>query len=215
MKNVKNPIIERRIYQTALYQDGLVDIFIGSVLLGNSFGAMFYEMGMPLPLNYMIISIPVYLAFLLTRSKITTPRLGYVKFGGARKKKNKILLIVNVGAVATTLGVLLISKVNGWPPFLEGRINMLVIGLIGFVIPISLVGYFKEFNRLSIFAWLILLAWFVYAEIRGSIPGEWGWVLTFGMVGLIFMILGTVLFVRFLKKYPLIKSKDEEAEYVR
>jgi len=182
---------------------------MGFVLLSTSFGPLFNSMGIPVPLNFFIISIPGYLIFLYVQKYITTPRLGLIKFGTRRKSRQKKLIIGNVFAVLITLTCVILTLTGNLNASINKYIWILFMGLISFVIPLGILSYFMEFYRMFIYAILILLTWIFKEAI--NLRSEAGWLITFGMCGIIFIIIGSVLFIRFLKKYPLQPKEISES----
>jgi len=194
--------LERKMYKSALFQDGLVDMLMGLLLLANSIAPFFETIGISLPWNILILTVPSYLLFLYTRKFVTTPRLGIVKFGSQRKSRRKKLLIGNVFAVLLTVTCVVLTLVFNLFPSINKYVDILLMGLISFVIPLGILAYFLDFYRIFIFGIFVQIAWLALAFIDKRIPSPYDWLCTFGTVGFIFMILGLVLLIKFLKKYP-------------
>lgn len=201
-QNIDLKQLERKMYKSASFQDGLIDIFMGFVLLANSFGPLFNSIGIPVPWNFFILSAPAWLIFLYVKKYITTPRLGVVKFGSKRKSRRKKLIIANIFAVIITTGCVILTLTSNLSVSINKYVDIILIGLISFVIPIGIIAYFLEFYRMFIFGILILFAWILKAFINKRIEPPFDWIITFGSVGIIFMVVGLVLLIRFLKKYP-------------
>ncbi len=194
--------LERNIYKSALFQDGLVEMIMGFLLLANSISPILDTLGINLPWNFLILTVPGYLLFLYARKYITTPRLGVVKFRAARETRRKKMLIGNVVAVLLTVTCVILTLVFNIFPSINKYVDILLLGMISFVIPLGILAYFLDFYRMFIFGILIQIAWLALAFIDKRIPSPYDWIITFGTVGLIFMIFGLILLIRFLKKYP-------------
>jgi len=132
---------------------------------------------------------------------VVIPRVGFAKFGRARKAKLRrfsILMLV-VNTVALVLGFVAAANVGR----ISGQPVTPVLGLI-FLVGFSIAAYFLDFNRL-----------YVYGLLAGLSPlvGEWLWVhhkashhgfpVTFGAVSAVTVLVGLVLFVRLLRDNPI------------
>ncbi|MBC8180239.1 hypothetical protein H8E88_03860 [candidate division KSB1 bacterium] len=194
--------LERKMYKSALFQDGLVDMLMGFLLLSNSISPFFGTIGIHLPWNILILTVPGYLLFFYARKYITTPRLGVVKFGAERKSRRKKLLIANIVAILLTVTCVILTLVFNLFPSINKYMDILLMGLISFVIPLGILAYVLDFYRIFLLGILTQIAWLALAFIDKRIPAPFDWILTFGAVGLIFMAIGLVLLIKFLRKYP-------------
>lgn len=193
---------ERKAFRTR-YNDGLWDIFLGcfflifaiapylSLTLGDFWSSVVF-----LPFWGL-----VYLAILLIRKYVVTPRVGFVKFGQARKVKlmkfSVVMLIINI--VAFILG-LIASMTFGSVPGQMYTITLGMILLIGF----SIAAYYLDFIRLYVYGLLVGLS---------PVVGEWLWTqgyathhgfpITFGASAGIMILVGLVIFVYLLRDNPV------------
>jgi len=197
--------IEKKAW-TLYFQDGLIDIFIGCIVimfalapfLSESLGD-FWSSAVFLPFWGL-----VYLLILVTRKYVVTPRIGIVKFGVVRKKKmikfNLIIFIVLT--IGFLLGLLSFIDFN-----VPGWIHMARFGLI-VLITSSLAAYFLDYPRLFVYGIMFILSLLI---------GEWLWVnmqvshhgfpITFGITSAIIIIIGLIVFVRLLQNNPLPKKE--------
>ena len=197
--------IEKKAW-TLYFQDGLIDIFIGCIVimfalapfLSESLGD-FWSSAVFLPFWAL-----VYLLILVTRKYVVTPRIGIVKFGVVRKKKmikfNLIIFIVLT--IGFLLGLLSFIDFN-----VPGWIHMARFGLI-VLITSSLAAYFLDYPRLFVYGIMFILSLLI---------GEWLWVnmqvshhgfpITFGITSAIIIIIGLIVFVRLLQNNPLPKKE--------
>ena len=193
---------ERKVF-TSAFQDGLWDIFIGCILLQWAIAPLlsrtmgdFWSSVVFLPFFAL-----VYLGIRLVRKYVVTPRVGKVKFGSWRKAR---LLKFNIIVFA----VLLLSLILGILSFINfeaipGLIIMARFSLI-ILIGFSVAAYFLDLSRLYIYGVLIALA---------PLVGEWlfvhmkaphhGFPITFGVLSILIILTGMVLFFRFLRDRPL------------
>ena len=193
---------ERRAFRTK-YDDGLWDILLGcfflmfaiAPLLSASLGDFWSS----------VVFLPfwglAYLLIWLVRRYVVSPRVGMVKFGPARRKKlmwfTTLMLVVN--AIMLILGIVAafsFGKVSGY---------LMALGLGLFLLfGCNLAAYLLDFPRLYVYGLMLGL----------SIPvGEWlfthgyashhGYPLTFGADSTIMILVGLLVFLRLLRKFPM------------
>lgn len=196
---------ERRVFKTT-YSDGLLDVFLGcfflefaiAPLLSNRLGD-FWSVAVFLPFWGL-----VFLVIWLVRRHVVSPRLGLVTYGKHGRTRlmrfNFIMLIVNV--IALVLGLLAAWNFARLP----GQVISIALGLI-FLIGFSTAAYFLDFSRL-----------YIYGLLVGIAPpvGEWlyknmgathhGFPITFGFLSGLMVLIGLIIFGRFLRNNPVITS---------
>ncbi len=196
--------LERRAWKST-YQDGLFDMMLGVMLLQVAIGPWLYDRGVPVPLTLTVMfafAALAVLGFLAGKRVVTTPRIGMVEFGPERKVKNKramIFLSISLLAGMIWFGVALIgltgiADLAGW---------IVPAGIFGVqaIVIFSLLAYFLDLSRLYLYGWLYALVFpgrivsVEYLGIRDAFA-----VLAPAAV---MVIIGAVLFVRFLRRYPL------------
>jgi len=205
-KEIDLKALEKKVYRS-FFKDGFWDIFIGMLILGFSFSwtRILFEIFAPLDLMIMILiwNTITFLIFFLGKKFITTPRMGIVKFGEkrkARQKRLKIFLLVNVLFGVTVF----ILTIFGLLEFLAiaGSLTPLLIGLVSFTIPFSIVAYFLGFNRLYIYSLMAGFSFFVSEIISQILGSPLDSIIGFGAPGGIIVIIGIVYLLRFLRRYP-------------
>lgn len=198
--------LEKKVYRS-FFEDGFWDIFIGMLLLGFglTWTRIFFDIFEPLAI--MIISIIwntiTFLIYYLGKKFITIPRIGIVKFGQkrkARQKKLKIFLLINVlfGCVVfilTFFGLLDFLAIGG-------SLTPLLIGLIAYTFPFTIIAYFLEFNRLYIYALMGGFSFFLSDIIYSILGSPLDSILGFGVPGGIIVVIGLVFLIKFLRNYP-------------
>jgi hypothetical protein len=145
---------------------------------------------------------------------ITMPRLGQVKFGPQRQRRTLTLGIV-LGCIVVMHTLLFIGSVLLWrhPEWtarlgiaqLDADMNRLLVAIIsGMIVGPSmiLIAYILEFMRGYYIAFIMSLAAFSLVWF--------GKPLYLIAAGLVLIIPGVVLFIRFLRQYPL---RREEAQH--
>jgi len=208
-KNIDIKKIEKNILKTA-HQHGFFDIIIGFIVSGMGFSPFFRE-GLPSPYKYflwplIIVIIAEVLLFTIIKYVIQ-PRMGIAKPGPSIKSMRKKLFIVIIIQFTIQL-IFIILLVTGSGPgiHVEGIMFILIIGL--FIIPFfGIIGYLMKYPRLYLIGILIWLAIFINELLYDPLDYRIRWLVSFGIMGGIIFSIGLVIFIRFLKKYPL--SKEE------
>ena len=208
-KNIDIKKIEKNILKTA-HQHGFFDIIIGFIVSGMGFSPFFRE-SLPSPYKYflwplIIVIIAEVLLFTIIKYVIQ-PRMGIAKPGPSIKSMRKKLFIVIIIQFTIQL-IFIILLVTGSGPgiHVEGIMFILIIGL--FIIPFfGIIGYLMKYPRLYLIGILIWLAIFINELLYDPLDYRIRWLVSFGIMGGIIFSIGLVIFIRFLKKYPL--SKEE------
>ena len=203
--------VERTIFQSS-FADGLWDVFLGlfplqfaivpimSERLGDFWSSFFF-----LP-----IWLSVYAVILLVRKNVVVPRLGKVAYGKIRQAKLRnftvVMLFVNV--LAMILGITVYIFAGNLTADRLSYLPSLVFGLV-MLLALSTAGKVLDFPRLYLYGLLLGIAMPV---------GEWlfqnngavhhGYPIAFGFVAGFMIILGLILFVRFLRSNPVIETNS-------
>jgi len=198
--------IEKKVYRS-FFEDGFWDIFIGMLLLGFSLPWTRIIFDIFELLDIMIISIIwntiTFLIYYLGKKFITLPRIGTVKFGQkrkARQKKLKIFLLINVlfGCIVFILTFFGLLEFLA----LAGSLTPLLLGLISYTFPFTIIAYFLDFNRLYIYALMGGFSFFISVNIYSILGSPLDGIIGFGVPGGIIIAVGLILFIKFLRKYP-------------
>lgn len=200
--NINLKELERRAFRST-FQDGLWDIFIGflftqfaiaPILSARGLGD-FWSSAILFPI-YMIVLVVV----MLLKKYVVTPRLGIVQFSKNRKSKLRIVIlmmniILVIGIIAAVFFVDLSCLNIQW--LFPATFSLIL--LIGF----SAAAYFLDLIRFYIYGAMNSLA-VVVGELLYQFAGavHHGFPIAFGITSSIMIIVGTVLFVEFVKKYP-------------
>ncbi len=208
--------IERKAFRST-YQDGLWDIYYGLIVVCMSIFVYRPPQGYS-PMNIILSTLMISLSYSLFwagKRYITLPRMGQVRFGAVRKQKARTLAIVlgvfvliQVGLVGlTTLGWLNPEAGAALNTYLNERNSgLLVVAVIGSLMvgpSIIVIAYFSDFPRGYYIAIMMSLAVFVMIYLNQPLYAI--------VIGGLIILPGLVLFVRFLKTYPL-PQKDGSYE---
>ena len=197
-QNVNLKKIERKAY-LSYHRDGLWDIFFGIFFLGMGIFMFFntvYLMG-----GLIAGLVPVAI---IIKKWFTTSRLGYVKFTSQRqtqekKSRVKLTIILSLTAILGLVNFMAFSGKAEWQTWIRN------LGIIpfGFVLSLVLgaVGFLFEIKRFVLYAGLIL-AVFIAGHLTNTYPPAY-----FILPGIIFLIVGLIMLIRFLHKYPRLKKE--------
>ena len=203
--------IEQKAFR-ATYQDGLLDINMGGLVISMAMLAYITasdnEAFPVLRFGFFLLGMIISsLVFWGGKKYLTAPRMGQVRFGPRRQRRNRTLALVLGGIVLLQVlilaGTILAWKNPGWAASLgfsvrDRDLERLVVAIVGslFVGPsMALIAYFTDFMRGYYIAFIISLAVFSYIWFEQPSYMIIG--------GLLIIIPGVVLLVRFLRQYPL------------
>ena len=205
--------IERKAFRST-YQDGLWDIYYGLIVVSLAIFMHRPESGYSwVNIASMTLIFAMTYGLLFAGKKfITAPRLGNVVFGETRKRKKRTMSIIL--AILISLQVLLLFVTGlGWlyTPFNQlfgqlvgGRSEFLFVSLIGAAMVctgMSIIAFFTDFMRGYYISFLMSLAVFLMLYINEPVIPI--------LIGVLIILPGLFLLVRFLRKYPRISMEQE------
>ena len=208
-QNIDIKKIEKNILKTG-HQHGFFDMLIGFMVMGMGFSPFFRE-GLPSPYSYflwpLILVITAEVLLFTIIKYVIQPRTGIVKPGASIKSMRKKLFIVIIIQFTIQLSfIILLITGNGSGIQVEGIMFILIVGL--FIIPLfGIIAYLMKYPRLYLIGVFIWLAIFINELLYDPIDYQIRWLLSYGIMGGIIFSMGLVIFIRFLKKYPLPKEE--------
>ncbi|MHC4166785.1 MAG: hypothetical protein ACYSWQ_07500 [Planctomycetota bacterium] len=198
--------IEKKAYRST-FQDGIWDIFLGSVLLILAVGALLSNRGMPEG-RQMTVVIPLQVAavvfFIAGKKCITVPRMGFVKFGRQRKGKIRKSHVVLLGsAVVGAVAFLVTSQAMRGTPAerLELMDFMPLVWAVNAMVVFSLLAHYLDCPRLYGYGVLFALPVPVDSAIK-KFAGVNLSPVTFAVPAIIMLVVGMVLLLGFLRQHP-------------
>lgn len=155
--------LERKVW-TSFFQDGIWDIYLGSLLMAMGIGALISDAGIShaaTMIIYVLLVGAAFLFLLLGKRFITRPRIGHVNFGPkgkARKRKTRVVFAISVlvGLVAFMIAAL--SARGSLSQSLRTDILLPAIWVGNMIIVFSLAAYFLRFNRLYLIGVMFAIA---------------------------------------------------------
>jgi hypothetical protein len=192
---------DRRVF-TVSFDDGLVDIFLSSVVLMFAVGPFlsvylgdFWSSAIFLPFWG-----AVFLLLLWIRKNLVRPRSGVVKYGAQRRRKmtvfTGVMLVLNVVFMILGFYAFFMPEGPGWTK----TVPFAAMLLISF----TMAGYFLGVTRFYLYGLLLSGGFFV---------GEWlyqnygaahhGYPIVFGISSGVIFLTGLYKLITFLKENPL------------
>ena len=193
------------------FQDGFWDIYFGLIIMGMGLAPLGTYLGLQETIGVVLLvmswNLVACVIFILGKRYISRPRIGFVKFGQTRKKRNKLLAVflgINVGLtiiifIFTLLGIFQLS--------LPGYMVMLVIGLLFITTPFSVIAYFIQLKRVYLYALLGGFGLFFSELLDTVLDTPFIDLLVFIPFGGMILAFGITILIQFLRKYRLTKKE--------
>jgi len=200
--------IQRRIIQLTSFEDGLWDLLLGFIFMSLAIYPVTRELLGPvwnLVLNLSLLAVMV-VGQLVVRHFVSAPRIGYVR--GRRSPKLRLLVIFTVVMVLITFGLVVLTllspasvtsvlaEASPGRSYVVELIVLLVMGVL-----FSAMGYVFGVTRLYFYGWMLGLA--NLASIYMEHNAGWTFLIPLAIAAGIIILIGIVLLLRFLRKYPL------------
>jgi len=200
--NIDLKELEKKAFKST-FQDGLWDIFIGFLFTQFAIAPFLSDRGLNDFWSSAVL-FPIYMIVLavvmMLKKYVVAPRLGMVQFSKKRKSKFKNLILMTniilvIGIIAAAFFVDLSNLNIKW--LFPATFSLMI--LIGF----SVAGYMLDLIRFYIYGAMNSLA-VVAGELLYKFAGvsHHGFPLAFGVTSSIMIIVGIVLLVNFIRKYP-------------
>ena len=200
--------IERKAFRST-YQDGLWDIYLGLVVIFMSI--FVYRPAEGYTSSTIVLAMLgiffAYGLFWAGKKYLTVPRMGLLQFGETRKQKKTFLAFLLTVIVIVQVAVVLITALAWQIPSFGARVSALiggrvsgplVVAAVGSLFigpPMILISYVNDFSRGYYIGVLMSLAVFLMIYLNQPVYPI--------VIGMLILIPGIVLLVRFLKAYPL------------
>ena len=209
-RNINLKELEQEAWKS-VFQDGLWYIYLGLLLLAMAIGDLLSDIGVPKAWY-----IAIYSAFLVLpmwvqwagRRFITLPRMGRVKFGSKRKAKLNWVRVVLFLSVLVGAGVFVtgLAVCSNRPEGLNTALVFPVAWVVNMIIVFSLGAYFLDFSRLYLIGLMYALAVPLDIVFRKFSDIDLSFI-AFGAPAMVILIVGLVVFARFLRDYPLLPEE--------
>jgi len=192
--------LERQAF-LSFHQDGILDLCLGAALLQLGIIIFLFPSFFTGQLSSAILSIFIYPAL---NKAVTFPRLGYVEFSGARQERNFfVMMILFAVFLAPIVGMLVgLSVIPNFMPVLRTN-YMLILAVCGAVF-LCVVAYYTRLRR-----------FYVYGVLIGLLYGlSHFWLRPLFLALLVTgggsLLIGLVVLIRFLHRYPKTQSTERK-----
>ena len=204
--------LERKAYRS-IHQDGIMDIFLGFIMIAMGIYGTLSNPGIENPLGlgiFVILEIVAIFIIIAGKKYITVPRIGIVKPGSERKKKLSKARIVLAISILLGLIFFLVPIVLG-NIGKEGQLPWYFLAIIfamNVFIVFGLVAYFLDYSRLYVIAVLFALTIPFLEILKLFFDSPFNVLIAFGLPGIIVIGIGVIYLYRFIKNYPLPKEEE-------
>ena len=205
--------LERRAW-TSFFDDGLLDIFMGLVLMAVGVPAVLagiFTSELSQDVAAAALMVLAFLPYWAGKRWVTLPRAGRAEFSEARKsKQTRVALIYAVSVVVGVVVFLMVmlglsSSPPAWVQWL-GVEGFLGLGIGGWMFLIlGLASYFMDYRRGYVIAALYALGFGGSVLLHNSI--------TFIVAGALGVLMGLVVFVRFVRTHPKPSGLEPSTRY--
>jgi hypothetical protein len=202
--------IQRRIIQLTSFEDGLWDLLLGIIFMLLAIYPVTRELLGPVWNVVLFLSLLalVVVGQLVVRYLVSVPRIGYAR--PRRSPKLRLLLIITVVMVLITFGLVVltllspgsVSSPSAPAEASTGRgylVELIVLLVLGGLF--SAMGYVFGVTRLYFYGWMLGLA--NLTSIYMAHNAGWTFQLPLAVAAGIILLVGSVLLVRFLRKYAV------------
>jgi hypothetical protein len=185
--------IEKKTYKF-YHQDGIIDILIGCGIL---FAILcFLSEMLWLSGAFVIFAVLLYTSI---KQKITSPRIGFVKFGQKGQHRTLFILTILIGNIFLLFFLGLFLYRNSVPQWITENLTTypsLILGGIACILTL-LTALISGIKRFYFYGAAILTSFVI-----GQIISIDLWVSS-TIVGLLFFLTGLIKLMNFIQKYPL------------
>jgi len=205
--------IERRTNQLMNFEDGFWDLLLGSIFMFLAIYPVTRELLGPvwnLVLFLVVLALLVAVELLLRRY-VSGPRIGYAQ--PRRSPKLRLVLAFTILMVLITFGLVLVTLLSpesvpsapvAASPGRSYLVELIVVLVMGGLF--SALGYIYGVTRLYFYGWMLGLA--NLASVYMEHTAGWTFLIPLAIAAGIIMLIGFVLLVRFLRRYPVREEAD-------
>jgi hypothetical protein len=203
--------LERKVW-TSFFEDGIWDIYLGSILMAMGIGALISDTGIShttTMIIYVLLVGAAFLFLLLGKHFITRPRIGHVNFGPkgqARKRKTRVVFAISVLVGLVAFAIAGLSAKGALSQSVRMDLLLPAIWVGNMIIVFSLAAYFLRFNRLYLIGVMFAIAVPLDIVLRELTHRDLTFV-AFSIPATIVLIVGSNALARFLRKYPKLREE--------
>lgn len=191
--------IQRKVYMS-FFQDGLWDIFLGLFILGWGLAILTDATYLP-----GVTFIGLYFVIWGVKKRLTYPRIGYVRFSAASRRRITARFVI-LGVVVLLVGVMMavLWGIGTRPQWLADYFPLIFNGILAAIV--CFIAYWARVNRFYLYAALIFLG----AVFHLWLGVQW----EFGFIGAggVIVLVGLGILIIFLRKYPKMVEEAQNSE---
>lgn len=215
-QNIDLKAIEKKVY-TSFHQDGLIDLFLGFIMLVSILSSTLDASGVSDSVR-ILIYVPLMVVvgpvlYMLGKRYITFPRIGYVRLGSKQNRTKRTVIFAIITAVLLTLVILTIIfgnkaqnvgsvfgiKAEFWS---SAVVTLIIIGIF------CVIAFFLMTPRFYLLGLIVGMSEPIYMLLTNFTQIKYVGVFAYGIPAVLLFIVGTIVFKRFLKKYPLSTANE-------
>ena len=196
--------VESKTFRLLFLSDGLIDIYLGLALI--PYIVWIYSGWAGSAFLYGAVFILLYPPLVYMKKRVIEPRVGSIKPGSRRRRKNRLLVLATIICVMITIGLVIFTSQAA------GATNHMVLGIplvfwifgLGTVVAALVVAWLVDWPRVIQYGLLVAITIpldAVYFLRTGRIPQT--------VIPMLVMVgTGVFLLLRFLKRYPKPEISD-------
>ena len=185
-QNIDLNKLERKAW-TSYFQDGLLDFFIGFMLISSAIRTLTDNVW-----TTFLIFIGMGV-MMLGKRYITLPRMGLVKFGQVRNvKRVKLVAVIGIAVIITFILFVSPTSIIDSPKILTSLGMAIMIALI-----FGAMGYYLDYYRLIIYGLMFATGELLWG-LFGIPVGPYALLIS----GCVILLIGIFSLIQFIKKYP-------------
>ncbi len=191
--------IQRKVYMS-FFQDGLWDILLGLFMLGWGLAILTDLAFLP-----GVTFIGLYFAVWGVKKRLTYPRIGYARFSATSRRRITAKFVIG-GVAVLLVGVMVavLWGIGARPQWLADYFPLIFNGMLAAIV--CFIAYWARVNRFYLYAALVFLG----AVFHLWLGVRW----EFGFIGAggIIVLIGLVILITFLRKYPRMVEEAQNGE---
>ena len=198
--------LEKKAYRS-FFEDGIWDIYLGLMLLVIGGGPALLALGASVmwaasaPLAAAVLGM---LIFYGGKKHLTVPRLGAVQFGAARRLGRKKTSLVLACSALVGVALLVLAATRSLSSLgLAGVPTVAIIFAANCLVVFGLGAYYLDFGRLYVYGLLYAVPFPLAVVLAERWSAAAGFIVAYALSAAPMMLVGSILLVRFLRRYAV------------